>query len=380
MQDEERVLRELAAPPEESEAAPEQSPTLSAKKGKQGLVDPNAGSSWSVSGFGGDDAASGQRAAPLRRGSGHGGGANAGAGSMVAAQLASPRGVSWDPSAGSNGGIHRAQRGSLMGAEPDSANGLLHALLPRGGGGSARAPLLDLDWAAAGAVDLTGRGGGGGAGAGAGGGGAATELDSMFDQLMQEQRSLKAELRQSQTSVMTSSAAFRRGMGQTTGPDHSWRHSTVSPFGFRPNGTQRRRRVAATAPSSYARPGRRRGGGTQYGGFAGFQTLNQSMAGGPHEVVAGRRVRRTFDDHLAPPAMHATNPAHSGGFPALDSRDGGRPGPADQHPPRPERREQERLGDSVSSGRFLDDDQTTDYLSSIRGSDNRSPVARSPLA
>ena len=72
-----------------------------------------------------------------------------------------------------------------MGAEPDSANGLLHALLPRGGGGSARAPLLDLDWAAAGAVDLTGRGGGGGAGAGAGGGGAATELDSMFDQLMQ---------------------------------------------------------------------------------------------------------------------------------------------------------------------------------------------------
>ena len=92
--------------------------------------------------------------------------------------------------------------------------------------------------------------------------------------------------------------------------------------------------------------------------------------------MAGRRVRRTFDDHLAPPVMHATNPAHSGGFPALDSRDGGRP---DQHPPRTER-EQERLGDSMSSGRFLDDDQTTDYLSSIRGSDNRSPVARSPLA
>jgi hypothetical protein len=249
---------------------------------------------------------------------------------------------SWDSggAAATNSTQHAPQaqpRGSLAPAS-DSITSLLSSMRLGGGDAVHSAPGglgLEHTWARAGAIDL---------GNPLGGSSGTSELDSMFDSLMAEQRQLKAERRRS-NGVASAPSSFARGLGS---PNGRWgatqglgstqarrRWGGAVPLGttsnFGPRATRGFATFRSVADNSAVRGGY--GGTPQPGGGYGRHGGYNGYGGG---VRSTPRTRRTFESIGAPASPGFGPPVtyHQGGFNPMDSMrsglgggDGGLPPP-----------------------------------------------------
>lgn len=195
----------------------------------------------------------------------------------------------WDPNGvGTQHAPHTQPRGSLVDAGGDSITRLLSSMRLGGGNSVNSAPGglgLESTWAGAAAIDLDST---------LGSSSSTSELDSMFDSLMAEQRQLKAERRRS-NEVASAPSSFARGLGSANG-----RWGATQGLGS----TQTRRRWGGTPLGTTSNFGPR---ATR--GFASFRSVaNSTLASGGYGVAGGAGVgagggarrRRTFESVAAP--------------------------------------------------------------------------------
>ena len=231
---------------------------------------------------------------------------------------------SWDSSGAprTSGVQHAPQaqpRGSLVGAGGDSITSLLSSMRLGGGDAVHSAPGglgLDSTWAGAASIDVD---------SSLNSSSGTSELDSMFDGLMAEQRQLKAERRRS-SGVSSAPSSFARGLGSTSangrwgatqglGSTHSRRRWGAVPLGTTSNFGPRATRGFANfqsvanntmASGGYSSPQ----AGGRYGGYSGY------AAG----ARGGSRRRRTFESIGAPLSPGFGRAAYNqGGFSPMDS-------------------------------------------------------------
>ena len=230
-------------------------------------------------------------------------------------------------------------RGSLAPAG-DSTSSLMSSMRLGGGPAVHSAPGglgLEHTWARAAAIDLENL---------LGSSSSTSELDSMFDSLMAEQRQLKAERRRS-NGVASAPSSFARGLGS---PNGRWgatqglgstqgrrRWGGAVPLGttsnFGPRATRGFANFRSVADNSAVRGGY---GGTPHpGGGYGRHGGHNGYRGG---VRSTPRTRRTFDSIAAPASPGFGPPVtyHQGSFNPMDSMrsglgvgrvDGGLPSP-----------------------------------------------------
>lgn len=344
-QDEERYMRDLATSRSEGGA------DTGANRSRARRADPNAqsGPSGLPGGLSADSSAST-----------YGFGAAADVGTVKPARDGRQAGHGWDSGGHSatNATQHAPQaqpRGSFGPAGGDSTSGLLGSMRLGGGGAVHSAPGglgLEHTWGRAAAIDV---------GNLLGSSSGTSELDSMFDGLLAEQRQLKAERRRS-SGVASAPSSFARGLGspsvhgrwgstQRLGSTQTRRRWGAAPLGttssFGPRAT--RGLLASGGYGGTPQPG---GGYSRYGGYNGY-------AGG---VRSAPRRRRTFDAMgRESPGFGLPVPYRQDGFSPLGS-DGGLPPPVhvSQEAARAHRRPPYQQPPASQHGRF-EDQQGFDY-------------------